>query len=93
MGGRPRATVQGSNDQGGDEGKEEEKGSMVSKSLEPWEKWEEEDKDRREENEGSCNKQRKRGRYGRDEIFAVEYVTAVASTDQNPARKFLSILC
>jgi len=84
VGGRPRATVQGSNDQGGDEGKEEEKRSMVSKSLESWEKWEEEDKDRWEEKEGRCNKQRNRGRYGRDEVFAVEYVTAVASTDQNP---------
>ena len=63
MGGRPRATVQGSDDQGGEEGKEEEKRSMVSKSLESWEKWEEEDKDGWEQKEGSCNKQRNRRRY------------------------------
>ena len=59
-------TVQGSEHQGGDEGKEEEKRSMVSKSLEPQERWEEEDKDRWEKKEGSNDNQRNRGRYGRD---------------------------
>ena len=66
MGGRARATVQGCEHQGGDEGKDEEKRSMVSKSLEPREKWEEEDKDRWEEKEGRGDNQRNGRRYGRD---------------------------
>ena len=60
MGGRPWATVQGSDNQGGDEGENEEKGSMVSKSLELWEEWEEEDEERWEEKEGRGDKKRKR---------------------------------
>ena len=60
MGGRPWATVQGSDNQRGDEGKKEEKGSMVSKSLELWEEWEEEDEDLWEEKEGRGDKKRKR---------------------------------
>ena len=51
MGGRPRAAVQGGEHKGGDEGKEEEKRSMVSKSFEPREKWEEKDEDRWKEKE------------------------------------------
>ena len=85
MGGRPRAAVQGGEHKGGDEGKEEEKRSMVSKSFEPREKWEEKDEDWWKEKESRCENQRKRGRYRRDKIFAEEYVTAVASTYQKPA--------
>ena len=88
MGGRPRAAAQGGEHKGGDKGKDEEKRSMLSKSFEPWEKWEEEDEDRWKEKEGRCYNQRKRRRYGRDKIFAVEYVTAVASTYQKPAQIF-----
>ena len=44
--GRPRAAVQGGEHKGGDEGEEEEKRSMVSKSFEPREKWEEKDEHR-----------------------------------------------
>ena len=46
MRGRPRAAVQGGEHKGGDEGEEEEKRSMVSKSFEPREKWEEKDEHR-----------------------------------------------
>ena len=60
MGGRPWATVQGSDNQGGDEGKKEENGSMASKSLELWEEGEEEDEYRWEEKEGRGDKKRKR---------------------------------
>ena len=62
MGGRPRAAVQGGEYKGGDEGKEEEKRSMVSKSFEPREKWEEKDEDWWKEKESRSENQQKRGR-------------------------------